>query len=119
MPTTNSPLDPPLSQTSSHTMPTMPFPSHSTPTIPSASSKGTRARGRPRGKRARGTTTRGRPTCSRIMEGYGIYSNLSNGMQILNPCRPSQRMLRTPNRNTATVSHPSESSETATVPKPQ
>ncbi|KAK8685835.1 hypothetical protein V6N13_124869 [Hibiscus sabdariffa] len=58
-------------------------------------------------------------TGSRIMEGYGIYTNLSNGMQILNLGRPSQRILRILNRktmdqpHTATVTQFSASSATA------
>ncbi|KAK8684574.1 hypothetical protein V6N13_040596 [Hibiscus sabdariffa] len=105
-------MEPPPSQASSHTMPNIDSPmetppsqasSHTMPTVPNASSRGTIARGRPRRGSSRGTTS------GRIMEGYGIYTNLSNGMQILNPGRPSQRMLRTPNRKT--MDHP----HTATV----
>ncbi|KAK8646715.1 hypothetical protein V6N13_120493 [Hibiscus sabdariffa] len=55
------------------------------------------------------------------MEGYEIYTNPSNEMQILNPGRPSQRMLRTPNRktmdqpHTATVRQSPASSATVAV----
>ncbi|KAL4290565.1 hypothetical protein GQ457_14G013730 [Hibiscus cannabinus] len=94
MPNIDSPMEMPPSQASSHTM----------PTIPDASSRGTIERGRPRRASPRHGSSRG-TIGSRIMKGYGIYTNLSNGMQILNPGRLSQRMLRTPNRKTMDQPH--------------
>ncbi|KAL4278193.1 hypothetical protein GQ457_03G025200 [Hibiscus cannabinus] len=114
---TDSTMEPPPSQASSHTMPNIDSPmetpqsqasSHTMPTVPNASTRGTIARGRPRRASPRRGSSRG-TTSGRIMEGYGIYTNLSNGMQILNPGRPSQRMLRIDNRKT--MDHP----HTATV----
>ncbi|KAK8705546.1 hypothetical protein V6N13_049146 [Hibiscus sabdariffa] len=111
----DSPMEPPPSQASSHTMPNIDSPmeptpsqasSHTMPTISNASSRGTIVRGRHRRASSKGTTG------SRIMEGYGIYTNISNGMKILNLGRPSQRMLRTPNRKTMNQPH------TATVRQP-
>ncbi|KAK8627456.1 hypothetical protein V6N13_135067 [Hibiscus sabdariffa] len=112
MPNIDSPMEP-SSQASSHTMPNIDSPmetppshasSHTMPTVPNASSRGTIARGRPRRASPRRGSSRG-TTSGRIMEGYGIYTNLSNRMQILNPGRPSQRMLRTPNRKTMDQPH--------------
>ncbi|KAL4295161.1 hypothetical protein GQ457_12G008350 [Hibiscus cannabinus] len=66
------------------------------------------------------TKTKGKTSCGRqstkpllgprgrkIMEGIGLYTNEKTGMQILNPGRPSQMLVRRPNtRSHATLSEP-------------
>ncbi|KAK8712746.1 hypothetical protein V6N13_147974 [Hibiscus sabdariffa] len=94
----------------------------SQPPAPNPSQPATSQASQPQFPNSRNTSTKtkGKASCGRqstkpslgprgrkIMEGIGLYTNEKTGMQILNPGRPSQMLVRRPNtRSHATLSEP-------------